>query len=111
MAFSPLKTSHVPLFPSSRTQAQRSSSVCQCPLHRPPVYIPSPGSENWNSTTSTYQPEALYLPFPVLFPAVDSPFPHSSYDGSAPPKFIGEKRPRLAEFGEENILPEDEVRN
>jgi hypothetical protein len=74
------------------------------------VYIPPPGSENWNSTTSTYQPEALYLPVPVSSPAVDSPFPQSSYDGSAPPKFIGEKRSRLAEFGEENILPEDEVR-
>jgi hypothetical protein len=78
--------------------------------YRPPVYIPPPGFENWNSTT--YQPEALYLPVPVSSPpaAVDFPIPPSSYDGSAPPKFIGEKRPRLAEFSEENILPEHEFR-
>ena len=91
--------------------------------YHPPVYIPPSGSENlfnlnWNTSTNTYrrphdEPEALYLPVPVSSPA-DFPIPPSSYDVSTrtvtPPKVIGEKRPRLAEFGEENVLPEDEVR-
>ena len=71
------------------------------PFHPPnPVYIPPSG--NWSTT----YPEILLPPVPV-----DSPSP--PYDMSVkvqPPKVIGEKRPRLAEFGEENILPDDEVR-
>ena len=84
-----------------------SNSEDEGPSHRysfpyhPPVYIPH--SENWSTT----YPEVLLPPVPV-----DSPSP--PYDSMSvkvqPPKVIGEKPPRLAEFGEENILPEDEVR-
>jgi hypothetical protein len=71
-----------------------------------PVYIPP--SENW-STTSSYS-ELLLPPVPVSSPPDDSPYNVSVM--VQPPKVfqVGEKRPRLAEFGEENILPEDKVR-
>ena len=76
-----------------------------------PVYIPMAPSETW-STTSSYS-ELLLPPVPVSPPPDDSPNPPYNLSVKVQPltgKVIGEKRPRLAEFGEENILPEDEVR-
>jgi hypothetical protein len=83
--------------------SERDDEDYSFPFHHPPVYIPPSGE---NLSTNTYYPEVLLPPIPI-----DSPSPpYDMSDKVQSPKVIGGKRPRLAEFGEENILPEDEVR-